>query len=62
MTLKELRTEVLRLRQIDFAEMLGVSLRTYIRYEQKGAPMPVIMLANRIAHDALNRHAISDAQ
>lgn len=62
MTLKELRTEVLRLRQVDFAKMLGVSLRTYIRYEQKGAPMPVIMLANRIAQDALSQPAISVAR
>lgn len=49
MTLKQLRTEVLRIRQVDFAQMLGVSERTYIRYEQKGAPLPILKLAQHIA-------------
>ena len=51
LTLRELRTDVLGLTQAKFAAQLGVSPRTLIRYEQTGAPQPVLRLAARIMND-----------
>ena len=34
--------------QLQMSEALGVSIRTYIRYEQHGLPTPVAMLANHV--------------
>lgn len=51
LTLRELRTDVLGFTQERFAGILGVSRRTLIRYEQRGAPKPILKLAGRIAQD-----------
>ncbi|WNO05999.1 helix-turn-helix transcriptional regulator [Rhodoferax mekongensis] len=53
MTLKELRKQILKLTQAEFAEQLGVSVRTYIRYEHDGAPEPILKLAGHIAAEHL---------
>lgn len=52
-TLRSLRKQILGKTQIDFAADLGVSVRTYIRYEQTGAPQPILKLATRIMLDKL---------
>lgn len=52
MTLKDLRKKTLKLTQEQFARELGVSVRTYIRYEHGAAPAPVLMLAGHIAEKA----------
>lgn len=52
-TLRSLRKRILGKTQIDFAADLGVSVRTYIRYEQTGAPQPNPHLATRIMQSKL---------
>jgi DNA-binding XRE family transcriptional regulator len=54
-TLKHIRKDVLGISQVEFAALLGVSRRTYIRYEHTGAPLPVLKLANRMMHDKPKR-------
>lgn len=53
LTLRRLRKQILGKTQIDFAADLGVSVRTYIRYEQTGAPQPILKLAARMMQDKL---------
>lgn len=53
MTLKEARKKVLKLTQEEMAQKIGVSVRTWIRYENKGCPQPVLMLVqSMISHHA----------
>ena len=52
-SLRYLRKRILGKTQAQFAADLGVSVRTYIRYEQTGAPQPVLKLANRMMQDKL---------
>jgi len=59
LTLRDLRRQILEKTQKAFAQDLGVSIRTYIRYEQHGAPRPILLLASRIAQEHMKgkKHA-----
>lgn len=53
MTLEQARKKYLRLTQKEMADKIGVSLKTYWRYEKHGAPEPVMRLIEMM----LTRHA-----
>ena len=48
MTLHEMRTKVFKTSQEKMGIKLGVSRRTYIRYEQGNAPMRALILAGHL--------------
>lgn len=64
MTLHEMRTKVFKLSQEKMGELLGVSRRTYIRYEQGNAPQGALILAGHLL-DSVKRQpraAVPSAQ
>lgn len=53
MTLKEARKKVLKLTQEQMAQQIGVSVRTWARYENNGCPAPVLKLVSMmVSHRA----------
>jgi DNA-binding XRE family transcriptional regulator len=48
MTLHEMRTKIFKVTQDQMANKLGVSRRTYIRYEQGSAPQSALILAGHL--------------
>jgi DNA-binding XRE family transcriptional regulator len=55
MELKEARKKILRMSQVDLALVLGVSERTYIRYEKDGAPAPILKLVGMLCAQAAKK-------
>jgi DNA-binding XRE family transcriptional regulator len=53
MTIKQARTDLLGWTQLQMADSLGICKRTLIRYEEVGAPVPILKLATRIIKDEL---------
>jgi len=51
MNLREARVKHLKMTQRELAKSIGVSERTFIRYEQNGAPEPVMQLIERMVRD-----------
>lgn len=53
MTLKEIRSQIIRISQREMASRIGVSLRTYIRYENKGVPKTAQLALQLVINQAL---------
>lgn len=56
MTLKEIRHKM-GYTQREFASVIGVSERTYIRYENKGAPLTAIKLVTELFRQHMGQPA-----
>lgn len=51
MTLKEARKKVLKMTQEEIASKIGVSVRTWIRYENKRCPSPILQLVQMMVNE-----------
>jgi len=60
MNLREAREKHLRMTQRQLAKTIGVSERTLIRYEQNGAPEPVMQLIERMVRDVSAKEIQND--